>query len=70
MTEQQLFPIEFDLGAQIDCIEREIRQRQNVYPRLVADKRMTQNFADTQIALMRAVLATLQAAKSARPPGS
>ena len=34
---------------------REIRQRQRVYPRLVADGRLSQADADRQIAIMRAI---------------
>lgn len=43
--------------------EREVRQRQRVYPRLVREGRMTQEFADRQIAVMRAI------AEDYREPG-
>jgi len=39
------------------CIEREIKQRRHVYPRLVSDGRMSQAFADRQIAIMESILA-------------
>lgn len=55
---QELFPIPLD--EQIACVEREIKLRQRVYPRRVADRRMTQALADKQIALMEAVRDSLQ----------
>ena len=48
-----------DLDAQMREVEREIRQRERVYPRWVADGRMTQAAADRQLGVMRAVLNTL-----------
>lgn len=48
------------LAAQIKEVEREIAQRERVYPRWVADGRMPQATANRQIATMRAVLATLK----------
>ncbi|MGH3026087.1 MAG: hypothetical protein ACRDLR_06550 [Gaiellaceae bacterium] len=48
------------LGMMIDVVEREIRQRHSVYPRLVVAGKMSQKNADLQIAGMNAVLATLQ----------
>ena len=47
------------LSAQIACVEREIAMRLRVYPRWVADKKMTLAKADSEIAAMRAVLRTL-----------
>ncbi|MDE4909926.1 hypothetical protein PQI07_04320 [Methylobacterium sp. 092160098-2] len=44
-----------------DCAEREVRQRQQVYPRLVGSSRMTQAFADRQTALMQAIARKLRA---------
>ena len=55
-----LFPP--NLAEQIACIEREIAMRLRVYPRQIANGRMTQRKADREIALMRAVLATLESA--------
>jgi hypothetical protein len=40
-----------------ECAEREVKQRRRVYPRFVADGRMTQDFADKQIATMEAIAA-------------
>ena len=52
-------PERFTLQAQVDCVEREIRKRRQVYPRQVAAGRLTQAKADYEIACMEAVLATL-----------
>ena len=54
-----LFPP--SLAEQIACIEREIAMRVRVYPRQISAGRMTQVKADREIALMRAVLTTLEA---------
>lgn len=56
-----LFPI--SLVEQIACVEREIKMRQFVYPRRIAENRLTQKTADREIAHMTAVLATLQSIK-------
>lgn len=48
------------IAAQLDCIERELRFRRHVYPRRVADGKMTQVLADRQIALMESVKASLE----------
>lgn len=40
-----------------ECAEREVRQRQKVYPRWVAEGRMMQQFADRQIAVMQQIAA-------------
>ncbi|NTS30709.1 hypothetical protein HQ945_05535 [Phyllobacterium sp. BT25] len=37
------------------CAEREVKQRQRVYSRWVADGRRAQAFADRQIAVMQAI---------------
>jgi hypothetical protein len=49
------------LEAQLREVEREITLRRRVYPRWVADGRLTQAAADRQIAVMEAVAGTLQA---------
>lgn len=56
MTE--LFPI--GLPEMIHEVEREIALRRRVFPRWVADKRLTQVKADRQIAVMEAVLEKLK----------
>lgn len=38
-----------------ECAEREVKQRRRVYPRFVADGRMTQAFADRQTEVMEAI---------------
>jgi hypothetical protein len=51
------------LASQIAEVEREIKQRERVYPRWVEAGKMPKATADRQIEVMRAVLATLKAAK-------
>jgi hypothetical protein len=53
-----LFPPTLD--EQIACVDREIKLRQRVYPRRIADRRMTQALAARQIALMEAVADSLR----------
>jgi hypothetical protein len=53
----ELFPI--GIEEQIVCVVREIALRRRVYPRRVADRKMTQALADKQLAAMSAVLDTL-----------
>lgn len=49
------------LAEQIACVEREIRKREYVYPRAVAQGAMNQHKAGCELEMMRAVLGTLQA---------
>ncbi len=56
------------IDDQIACVEREIRMREQVYPRWIAQRKLTQPTADKQIAGMKAVLDTLQTVKAATPP--
>lgn len=51
------------LDDQIACAKREIGKRRYVYPRSVANQRMTQITMDKEIAAMEAILATLEAIK-------
>jgi hypothetical protein len=44
-----------------ECAEREVKQRRYVYPRRVADGKMTQALADRQIAIMEAIAADYRA---------
>ena len=55
------------LDEQIDCVRREIRMRNRVYPRWVEIGRITQAHADHQVAAMEAVLATLESLRPAQP---
>lgn len=45
---------------QIKCIERELKYRKHVYPRLVMQGKMDSATAEKQIKAMTAVLETLQ----------
>lgn len=45
-----------NIGDMIGCVQREINMRVKVYPRWVALGRMTQDQADREIAVMRAIL--------------
>jgi hypothetical protein len=51
---------EITLEQQILCVEREIRIRENVYPRWVESGKMKMGEADREIAVMRKVLETLR----------
>lgn len=48
------------VAEMVACVEREIAMRGRVYPRRVADGKMTQAKADAEVRAMRAVLATLK----------
>jgi hypothetical protein len=54
-------PQAFTAAELAACAEREVKQRQHVYPRLVQDKRMKQEFADRQLAMMTAIAADFRA---------
>ena len=47
---------EFTRAQKRACIERELRQRRRVFPRLTAAGKMTDGFAAVQIALMEDIL--------------
>lgn len=49
------------IDEQIKAVGREIGMRKNVYPRWVANGKMTQAKADHEIAAMEAALVTLKA---------
>jgi hypothetical protein len=48
------------ITAQVASVARELKLRRRVYPRRVAEQKMTQQFANDEIEAMQAVLATLQ----------
>jgi hypothetical protein len=50
---------DIDIEDQLDCVRREVEKRKEVYPRLVAAGKLSQQKADQEIDLMRAVLVTL-----------
>lgn len=52
------------LEQQIAAVAREIKLRENCYPKWVEGRRMKQATADHELAAMRAVLLTLQAARA------
>lgn len=52
------------MQAQIECVEREIRMREDVYARRVSAGSMTPEKARHEIAAMRAVLETLRETES------
>lgn len=56
-----LLPITLD--DEISELEREIALRQRVYPRWVADKRMTTNAADRHISVMKSAVESLHRLK-------
>lgn len=54
------------IEVQVECVRREISMRERCYPRWVSEHRMTQRKADEELAAMRAVLATVEAAAAAQ----
>ena len=48
-----------EIEDQLDCVRREINKRKEVYPRLIAAGKLSQEKADHEIDSMRAVLITL-----------
>lgn len=59
---RQLFPPSTE--EMIGECEREIRQRENVYPRLIAQGRLTKPRAERQIEVMRAIIERLREEKT------
>jgi hypothetical protein len=53
------------INEQIDEVKREIRMRENVYPRVVAMQAMKKATADQHVDRMRAVLKTLEGLRDA-----
>ncbi len=56
------------IDEQIAAVKRELSMRRRVYPRWVAQHKMTREDAAKQIALMESVLATLEAVKAQANP--
>lgn len=48
------------LHVQIEAAERELRMRRHVYPRRVAEGKMTQDLANREMAAMAAIVDTLR----------
>lgn len=47
-------------AEKLEAVQREIKLRRRVYPRWVADKRMSQELADKQIAIFEEIAADYQ----------
>lgn len=50
----------FMMDELIECAEREVRMREYVYPGRVKSQKMSQQKADRELALMRAIVRELQ----------
>lgn len=50
------------LAAQLDCANRELRKRLEVYPRLIARGKMSVAKAESEMRGMRAIIATIERA--------
>lgn len=48
------------LSVQIEAAEREVRMREQVYPRRVMEKRMAKMTAERELEAMRAIVQTLR----------
>lgn len=46
----------FTMTEKLECVQRELKQREHVYPKRVADGKMSQEFANRQLALMKAIV--------------
>lgn len=57
------------LNEQLECVKREVGMRAHLYPRWVVNGKMSQQKADRELALMRAVQATLEAQLALEQPG-
>jgi hypothetical protein len=64
MTQDRLFPV--SLEEMIACVERELKMRERVYPRRLADGRMSAQQVEREMRHMRAVLDTLRADRGGR----
>lgn len=54
-------PEQVSIERQIKCVQRELKLRRRVYPNRIETGRMSPAYAMEEIAVMRAVLATLEA---------
>lgn len=53
----------FTMTDKKNAIERELKYRRRVYPRLIANGKMTDGLASTQIAIFEAILADYEKAE-------
>ncbi len=61
----------FTASEKAECAEREVKQRTRVYIRLVAEKKMSIEFANRQIDIMKAIAADYrEMARTREPQGS
>lgn len=51
---------EFTAADKLACAERELKYRRRVYPRRVAESKMTQKLADHETACMQAIVLDYQ----------
>ena len=56
----ELFQAEYPLDSQIECVKREVRMRELVYPGRVGKGKMKPGKARQEIECMQAVLKTLE----------
>lgn len=56
------FDLKPSVGQQIAELEREKKMRQQVYPKLIAARKLSQKAADWQVACLDAAIATLKGA--------
>jgi hypothetical protein len=64
LFEETLLPVSID--AMVKEVQREIRQRERVYPRFVGAGKMTQVAADRQIEVMQAIGGILVAVRDGK----
>lgn len=62
-------PHTFTLAEQVEEVRRELQMRRQVYPNLVAARKMTTARAEHQIAAMQAVLETLERVRKTADDG-
>jgi hypothetical protein len=69
MSDEPGLPFPVTVEQMIDEVRRELKQRGQVYPRLVADHKMNAKVATWRTTVMRAVLTRLEAdhAKESTP---
>lgn len=56
-------PLDYSIDEQVAEVERELHLREELYPKWVLARKMTQSRADRQIGLMRAVLVNMKRLK-------
>jgi hypothetical protein len=63
-----VIPAGFSRDELVQCAEREVRQREKNYPRLVELGRLTRSKAEAEIATMKAIVTTLRQLPAVPPP--